>query len=151
MREPVIVLNHLSKSFGEVQAVRDLSFTIAPGVIFGFLGANGAGKTTTIRMLCGLTHPTNGKATIMGRDVWKQRHHVRTSFGYVAQRFSLYPDLTVEENFRFFGGASRVPPAQLDKRIARLLHSTDLEAKRRTPAGSLSGGMRQLLAMGCAL
>jgi ABC-2 type transport system ATP-binding protein len=151
MREPVIVLNHLSKSFGEVDAVQDLSFTIAPGVIFGFLGANGAGKTTTIRMLCGLTHPTSGHATIVGRDVWKQRHLVRSRFGYVAQRFSLYPDLTVEENFRFFGGACRVPPAELDERVARLLHSTDLEKKRRTPAGSLSGGMRQLLAMGCAL
>src|SRR5438874_4099729 len=83
MREPVIVLNHLSKSFGDVQAVQDLSFSIAPGVIFGFLGANGAGKTTTMRMLCGLTHPTSGNANIVGRDVWKQRHRVRTSFGYV--------------------------------------------------------------------
>src|SRR3954454_5470785 len=117
MREPVIVLNHLSKSFGEVDAVQDLSFSIAPGVIFGFLGANGAGKTTTIRMLCGLTHPTSGTAAIIGRDVWKQRHRVRSTFGYVAQRFSLYPDLTVDENFRFFGGASRVSPAQLNERI----------------------------------
>ena len=151
MREPVIVLNHLSKSFGEVHAVEDLSFTIAPGVIFGFLGANGAGKTTTIRMLCGLTHPTSGNAAIMGHNVWKHRHRVRRSFGYVAQRFSLYPDLTVEENFRFFAGASRVPPGQLGERITRLLRCTDLERQRNTPAGSLSGGMRQLLAMGCAL
>jgi ABC-2 type transport system ATP-binding protein len=151
MRDPVIVLNHLSKSFGEVHAVQDLSFTIAAGVIFGFLGANGAGKTTTIRMLCGLTHPTSGKATIAGHDVWKKRHLVRRSFGYVAQRFSLYPDLTVEENFRFFGGAYRVPAAELNERIKRLLHSTDLEKKAGVPAGSLSGGMRQLLAMGCAL
>ena len=151
MHQPVIVLNHLSKSFGEVHAVRDLSFSIAPGVIFGFLGANGAGKTTTIRMLCGLTHPTGGSASIAGRDVWKQRDQVRASFGYVAQRFSLYPDLTVLENYRFFGGASRVPAAELEKRINHLLHCTDLEKKRDTPAGSLSGGMRQLLAMGCAL
>jgi ABC-type multidrug transport system ATPase subunit len=151
MPESVIVLNHLSKSFGAVQAVQDLSFTIAPGVIFGFLGANGAGKTTTMRMLCGLTHPTSGNATIAGHDVWKQRHRVRASFGYVAQRFSLYPDLTVLENFRFFGGASRVPAAELEGRIVRLLQSTDLKNKRDTPAGSLSGGMRQLLAVGCAL
>src|SRR3954465_4691911 len=108
MSEPAIVLDRLSKSFGAVHAVQDLSLTIAPGAIFGFLGANGAGKTTTIRMLCGLTHPTGGNATIAGHDVWKQRHRVRSSFGYVAQRFSLYPDLTVLENFRFFGGASRV-------------------------------------------
>jgi ABC-2 type transport system ATP-binding protein len=151
MREPVIVLNHLSKSFGQVHAVQDLSFSIDSGVIFGFLGANGAGKTTTIRMLCGLTHPTSGTATIMGRDVWKQRHLVRACFGYVAQRFSLYPDLTVEENLRFFGGASRVPASELGERITRLLHCTDLDKKRDIPAGSLSGGMRQLLAVGCAL
>src|SRR5437764_14187674 len=137
MREPVVVLSHLSKSFGEVAAVQDLSFSIAPGVIFGFLGANGAGKTTTIRMLCGLTHPTAGQAKIIGCDVWKQRHRVRSSFGYVAQRFSLYPDLTVEENLRFFGGASRVAPAALNQRIIRLLRSTDLEDKKNTAAGSL--------------
>src|SRR5438874_2477838 len=101
MNQPVIVLNHLSKSFGQLDAVKDLSFSIDPGTIFGFLGANGAGKTTTIRMLCGLAHPTSGDAAIAGHDVWKDRQLVRAKFGYVAQRFSLYPDLTVEENFRF--------------------------------------------------
>src|SRR4030088_259312 len=151
MKEPVIVLNDLSKSFGDVHAVQHVSLTIDAGTIFGFLGANGSGKTTTIRMLCGLTHSTGGRATIAGHDVWKDRHLVRTKFGYVAQRFSLYPDLTVEENFRFFGGACRVPPAELETRIARLLRLSDLEKKRDTPAGSLSGGMRQLLALGCAL
>src|SRR3982750_2892770 len=144
MSEPAIVLDRLSKSYGDVEAVQGLSLAIAPGTIFGFLGANGAGKTTTIRMLCGLTHPTRGNAKIIGLDVWRQRHKVRASFGYVAQRFSLYPDLTVDENFRFFGGASRVSPAQLNERIERLLRSTDLKAKQATPAGSLSGGMRQL-------
>jgi len=151
MSEPVIVLDKLSKRFGDVQAVRDVSLTIVAGTIFGFLGANGAGKTTTIRMLCGLTHPTGGRATISGHDVWQERQLVRAKFGYVAQRFSLYPDLTVEENFRFFGGACRVPVTQLEERIGNLLGLTDLEEKRDTPAGSLSGGMRQLLALGCAL
>ena len=151
MNEPVIVLDKLSKRFGDVQAVREVSLTIAAGMIFGFLGANGAGKTTTIRMLCGLTHPTGGTATIAGHNVWQERQLVRAKFGYVAQRFSLYPDLTVEENFRFFGGACRVPVTQLDERIANLLRLADLEEKRDTPAGSLSGGMRQLLALGCAL
>jgi ABC-2 type transport system ATP-binding protein len=151
MSDPVIVLNQLSKNFGDVQAVQNLSFTIEPGTIFGFLGANGAGKTTTMRMLCGLTRPTGGSATIAGTDVWKNRQVVRTKFGYVAQRFSLYPDLTVAENFRFFGGACRVPAAELEKRIGRLLTLADLEAKRDVPAGSLSGGMRQMLALGCAL
>jgi len=151
MTEPAIHLERLSKSYGEITAVDDLSFTIAPGTIFGFLGANGAGKTTTIRMLCGLAHPTSGKATIGGADVWRERHIVRSKFGYVAQRFSLYPDLTVEENIRFFGGACRVPRGELPARTERLLELTDLKAKRDASAGDLSGGMRQLLALACAL
>ncbi len=104
MNEPVIVLDHLSKSYGNVHAVQDLSLQIERGTIFGFLGPNGAGKTTTMRMLCGLTHPTGGHATIEGADAWKDRQKVRTKFGYVPQSFSLYRDLTVLENFRFFGG-----------------------------------------------
>src|ERR1700682_1531148 len=113
MSEPIIVLSGLTKNYGDVQAVQNVSLTIERGTIFGFLGANGAGKTTTIRMLCGLSRPSAGRATIAGADVWKDRQHVRKKFGYVAQRFSLYPDLTVDENFRFFGGACRVPRAQL--------------------------------------
>ncbi len=151
MAEPVIVLENLSKRFRDVEAVRGVSLTIDAGTIFGFLGANGAGKTTTMRMLCGLTHPTGGGARIDGHDVWKERDLVRKKFGYVAQRFSLYPDLTAEENLRFFGGACRVPPAQLDEQVSRLFKLTDLEQKRNAAAGSLSGGMRQLLAMACAL
>jgi len=151
MSEPVIVLDHLSKSFGDVHAVQDLSLQIEAGTIFGFLGPNGAGKTTTMRMLCGLTHPTAGRATIEAADVWKDRYSVRTKFGYVPQRFSLYPDLTVLENFRFFGGAYGVPAAELERRIERLLRVIDLSEKGHTPAQSLSGGMRQLLAIGCAL
>src|SRR6266568_4066372 len=120
MNEPVIVLDRLSKSFGDVHAVQNLSLTIAPGSIFGFLGPNGAGTTTTMRMLCGLTHPTSGKAAIGGADAWKDRQLVRTKFGYVPQRFSLYRDLTVLENLRFFGGAYGVPGAELQRRIERL-------------------------------
>src|SRR4030095_7080529 len=101
MSEPVIVLDHLSKRFGNVQAVQDLSLQIEAGTIFGFLRPNGAGNTTTMRMWCGLTHPTSGYATIEGADAWKDRHFVRTKFGYVPQRFSLYPDLTVLAHFRF--------------------------------------------------
>jgi ABC-2 type transport system ATP-binding protein len=151
MNQPAIVLENLSKSFGVIHAVQNLSLTIAPGTIFGFLGANGAGKTTTIRMLCGLTRPTSGGATIVGHKVWKDRQLARTQFGYVAQRFSLYRDLSVLENLRFFGGACRVPRMELENRIGRLLRVTDLEAKRDAEAGSLSGGMRQLLALACAL
>src|SRR5438270_10287507 len=151
MSEPAIFLDRLSKSYGDTDAVCDLSLTIAPGTIFGFLGANGAGKTTTIRMLCGLVHPSSGRAEIEGMDVWRDRHQVRNQFGYVAQRFSLYRDLTVEENIRFFAGASRVPRNELPDRLSRLLQLTDLEKKRKAMAGELSGGMRQMLAMACAL
>jgi ABC-type multidrug transport system ATPase subunit len=151
MSDPVISLDRLSKSYGDLQAVESLSFSIERGAIFGFLGANGAGKSTTIRMLCGLVRPTAGSATIVGYDVWRDRRLVRSKFGYVAQRFSLYPDLTIDENIRFFGGASSVPPAKLEKRIADLLALTDLQQKRNAPAGALSGGMRQLLALSCAL
>src|SRR5437764_14613939 len=151
MSQSVIVLDHLSKSFANVHAVHDLSLQIEAGTIFGFLGANGAGKTTTIRMLCGLTHPTAGHATIAAKDVWKDRQQARTKFGYVPQRFSLYRDLTVLENFRFFGGAYGVPGAELERRMKRLLRLSDLQEKVNAAAGSLSGGMRQLLAIGCAL
>src|ERR1700745_1438040 len=130
MNDPVIALHHLSKSYGDVHAVRDLSLTIEAGTIFGFLGPNGAGKTTTMRMLCGLTHPTNGRATIEGVDTWKERQKVRTKFGYVPQSFSLYRDLTVLENFRFFGGAYGVPGAELEERIGRLLRILDFVEKQ---------------------
>jgi ABC-2 type transport system ATP-binding protein len=148
---PVISLRDLGKRFGHFEAVHALTFDIEPGAIFGFLGANGAGKTTTMRMLCGLTRPSTGSATIAGADVWRKRHSVRSKFGYVAQRFSLYRDLTVAENFRFFAGAHRVAPREIDDRIHRVLRLIDLESKRDEAAGSLSGGMRQLLSLGCAL
>ena len=151
MSEPVIFLDRLSKAYGDVQAVDNLSLQIGAGAIFGFLGANGAGKTTTMRMLCGLVRPTSGHARIAGHDVWQERQKVRAKFGYVAQRFSLYRDLTVEENMRFFGGASRVQPVALNERIPQLLKLVDLETKRHAMAGGLSGGMRQLLALACAL
>ena len=151
MSESVISLDRLTKRYGSFTAVNELSFAIKRGTIFGFLGANGAGKTTTIRMLCGLARPSAGKGKIAGVDIWRDRHRARRKFGYVAQRFSLYRDLTVRENFRFFGGAYGVARAELDGRIKHLLKLIDLEAKIDVPAGALSGGMRQLLALGCAL
>jgi len=151
MPDSIIVLDGLRKVYGDTVAVDGVTLSIPKGEIFGFLGANGAGKTTTMRMLCGLARPTAGHGTIDGKDVWRDRHAIRSKFGYVAQKFSLYPDLTVLENLRFFGGAYRVPQAGMDQRIAQLLHDTDLEAKRSARAGSLSGGMKQLLAVACAL
>jgi ABC-2 type transport system ATP-binding protein len=151
MSAPVITLDRLAKSFGETRAVDGVTMEIPAGEIFGFLGANGAGKTTTIRMLCGLTKPTAGSGTIAGHDIWKGRHVIRPKFGYVAQKFSLYPDLTVLENLRFFGAAYQVSGARLGARVESLLDQLDLRTKKKELAGSLSGGMRQLLAVACAL
>ncbi len=151
MNQPIVALSGLTKKYGNLVAVRDLTFELRRGDIFGFLGANGAGKTTTMRMLCGLVRPSAGQATIEGADIWRERYAVRSKFGYMAQRFSLYRDLTVCENLRFFAGAYRVPPNETARRIEILLGLVDLRQKCDTPAGSLSGGMRQLLALGCAL
>jgi ABC-2 type transport system ATP-binding protein len=151
MSQPLIVLKDLSKKFGDKIATDRISMAINAGEIFGFLGANGAGKTTTIRMLCGLTKPTSGKGTIGGSDIWKERFGIRSRFGYVPQRFSLYPDLTVNENLRFFCGAYRVPPARMKGRISKVLCDMDLELRGTQRAGSLSGGYKQLLALACAL
>ncbi len=151
MSAPIIVLDELRKCYGELVAADRLSMSIPAGEIFGFLGANGAGKTTTMRMLCGLTKPTSGHGSIAGHDIWNERNSIRAKFGYVAQKFSLYPDLTVLENLRFFAGAYRVPVGERESRISRLLRQTDIEGKRNAKAGSLSGGMKQLLAVACAL
>jgi ABC-2 type transport system ATP-binding protein len=151
MSESLIVLKNLSKKFGKKIATDRISMAIQAGEIFGFLGANGAGKTTTIRMLCGLTKPTSGRATIGGRDIWRERFGIRSQFGYVPQKFSLYPDLTVNENLRFFCGAYKVPRTRIKERIAKVLRDMDLELRGTERAGSLSGGYKQLLAMACAL
>jgi ABC-2 type transport system ATP-binding protein len=151
MSKSLIVLKDLSKKFGKKVATDRITMAIRAGEIFGFLGANGAGKTTTIRMLCGLTKPTFGKGTIGGRDIWKERFGIRSQFGYVPQKFSLYPDLTVNENLRFFCGAYKVPRIKMKDRIAKVLCDMDLELRGTERAGSLSGGYKQLLAMACAL
>lgn len=151
MPHPSIILEKLNKVYGDVTAVHDLSMTVEEGEIFGFLGANGAGKTTTIRMLCGLLKATSGKGEIQGKDIWTDRYAIRQKFGYVAQKFSLYPDLTVEENLRFFSGAYQVSKQKHAARIEHLMQEMDLKKKSGALAGNLSGGMKQLLALGCAL
>jgi ABC-2 type transport system ATP-binding protein len=151
MPRPLIVLKDLVKRFGQTTAVNKISMSIGAGEIFGFLGANGAGKTTTIRMLCGLAKPTSGSASIDGLDVWKDRFRVRSKFGYVSQRFSLYPDLTVCENLRFFAGAYRVPKDQFEEKVSQMLMEMNLESYAHTKAGELSGGYKQLLSVACAL
>ena len=135
MTESVISLQRLEKCFGHAAAVKGISMEIGGAEIFGFLGANGAGKTTTIRMLCGLTRSTRGRATIHGLDIWRDRSRVRPLFGYVPQRFSLYADLTLLENLRFFGCAYRVPEDRSKARIETLLSELDLATRRRRAAG----------------
>jgi ABC-2 type transport system ATP-binding protein len=149
--DPIILVDHLRKNFGSTVAVDGLSLSIPPGEIFGFLGANGAGKTTTIRMLCGLARPTSGHGYIDGRDIWKDRYRIRSKFGYVAQKFSLYPDLTVIENLRFFARACGVSGAALRGKLEKLILQMDLVAKHDERAGRLSGGTKQLLALACSL
>jgi drug efflux transport system ATP-binding protein len=151
MVEPLIVLKDLSKKFGKKIATSRISMSVRRGEIFGFLGANGAGKTTTIRMLCGLTRPTSGTGSIEGLDIWKDRFRIRSQFGYVPQKFSLYSDLTVMENLRFFGGAYGVPHSKINDRINKVLCDMDLELREKERAGRLSGGYKQLLAIACAL
>ena len=104
MSEAVIHTEKLTKRFGDFVAVNEITFDVFPGEIFGFLGANGAGKTTAMRMLCGLSHPTSGKATVAGFDVYRQTEKIKKNIGYMSQKFSLYEDLTVFENIRFYAG-----------------------------------------------
>jgi len=141
----------LVKRFGDFTAVAGLTFTVERGEIFGFLGPNGAGKTTTIRMLMGLIQPTSGSATVLGFDVTHQTAEIRRRIGYMSQRFSLYNDLTVDENLTFFGGAYDVRGRRLQERKADILAMAGLEGRERELARNLSGGWRQRLALGCAL
>src|ERR1700678_3972966 len=149
MPKPLILLTDLAKKFGHTAAVDKISMSIGQGEVFGFLGANGAGKTTTIRMLCGLTKPSGGNASLDGLDVWKDRFRIRSKFGYVSQRFSLYADLTVRENLRFFAGAYRQD--HISDKVDRMVKEMDHKQYQDSRAGKLSGGYRQLLSMVCAL
>jgi drug efflux transport system ATP-binding protein len=148
---PVIATHGLGKSFGEVHAVVDLDLTVERGQIYGFLGPNGAGKTTTIKMLCGLLRPTAGTAEVAGYDLRSERESIKHATGYMAQTFSLYPDLTLEENFRFFAGVYGLSGHALSERMEELFEQVGVVDLRKVHAGSLSGGMKQRLALACAL
>src|SRR5689334_22285985 len=148
---PAVRIEKLVKRFGDFVAVDDVSIDVARGEIFGFLGPNGAGKSTTIRILCGLLAPTSGRATVHGFDVATQAEEIRQNIGYMSQRFSLYDDLTVEENIEFFGGVYGVAPDKLRQRRDYVLKMAGLEDKRTTMTNLLSGGWKQRLALGCAI
>jgi ABC-2 type transport system ATP-binding protein len=141
----------LYKRFGDFVAVNHVSFQLPPGAIFGFLGPNGAGKTTTIRMLLGLLRPTSGTALVLGYDIVHQAAEVRKRIGYMSQKFSLYNDLTVEENLDFFAGVYGVRGDRLRRRKAYILRMAGLEGRQRTLTRNLSGGWKQRLALGTAI
>jgi ABC-2 type transport system ATP-binding protein len=141
----------LTKLFGDFTAVDRISFTIERGAIFGFLGPNGAGKTTTIRMLLGLLRPTAGEATVLGFDIVKQVHEVKKRIGYMSQRFSLYDDLTVDENLNFYGRTYGVRGRKLRERKQFVLRMAGLVGRDRELTRNLSGGWKQRLALGAAI
>jgi ABC-type multidrug transport system ATPase subunit len=145
-----IVTSHLAKRFGSFVAVRDLNLTIRQGSIFGFLGPNGSGKSTTIKMLCGLYEPSSGTASVNGYDVVRQGDLVRRSIGYMSQSFSLYGDLTVDENLEFYGRAYELDVARRERRAADVIALTGLGPYRARLASQLSGGWKQRLALACA-
>jgi ABC-2 type transport system ATP-binding protein len=149
--EVAIDVRELTKRFGSFTAVDRVNFQVRKGEIFGFLGANGAGKSTTIRMLCGLLEPTSGTATVGGFDVGKRPDRVKERIGYMSQKFSLYEDLTVEENIAFFGGVYGLSSASVRERMQWVLHMAGLEGREKSLTGQLSGGWKQRLALGCAI
>ncbi|WP_460611557.1 ABC transporter ATP-binding protein [Hymenobacter terrigena] len=148
---PVITCAKLTKRFGDFVAVNAISFDVAVGEIFGFLGANGAGKTTAMRMLCGLLGPTEGAAAVAGFDVFTQAERIKQHIGYMSQKFSLYEDLTVRENIRFYGGVYGLTTAAIREKTDALLQRLGLEAERNTLVGSLPLGWKQKLAFSVAL
>jgi ABC-2 type transport system ATP-binding protein len=151
MAEISIDVRELTKVFGRFTAVDHVTFSVRRGDIFGFLGANGAGKSTTIRMLCGLLGPTSGSASVGGFDVARESDRVKARIGYMSQKFSLYEDLTVEENIEFFGGVYGVGGGRIRDKMPGVLEMAGLKGRERSLARELSVGWRQRLALGCAL
>lgn len=147
----IITANDLTKVFGGFRAVDGISFEVHPGEIFGFLGANGAGKTTAMRMLCGLSMPTSGKATVAGFDVYKEPEKIKRSIGYMSQKFSLYEDLTIKENIQFYAGIYGKSNAFIKEKTARLLKQLHLEQEGDKLVGSLPLGWKQKLAFSVAI
>jgi len=149
MAEPVVVLQNLTKTFGSFTAVDSISFSVNKGEIFGFLGANGAGKSTTIRMLCGILRPTSGTGLVGGVDITKTPEKVKNFIGYMSQKFSLYDDLTVEENLNFFAGIYRVENRK--RAVENALEKAGLENKGTSITGSLPVGWKQQLSLAGAV
>lgn len=147
----IISADGLTKRFGDFMAVDHISFDVHKGEIFGFLGANGAGKTTAMRMLCGLSMPTSGKASVAGYDVYKENEKIKQSIGYMSQKFSLYEDQTVKENMRFYGGIYGKNDEFIKKKTAFILHHLHLEKEGNVLVKSLPLGWKQKLAFSVAI
>jgi ABC-2 type transport system ATP-binding protein len=146
-----ILTEGLTKKFGNFVAVDAVSFAVSPGEVFGFLGPNGAGKTTTIRMLCGIFPPTAGRALVGGADVTTEPEKIRSRIGYMSQRFSLYTDLTVQENLTLYAGIYGIPERAVNKRLREVMETSALVGKEGSMVGDLPTGWRQRLALGCAI
>jgi len=151
MSESAVVIHDLVKTFGSFVAVDHVSLTVRKGEIFGFLGPNGAGKSTTIRVLCGLLTPTSGRASVADCDVGTNPEQVRRNIGYMSQKFSLYDDLSVEQNIDFFTGMYGVPKERRQARKDYVLQMANITERRNALTATLSGGWKQRLALGCAI
>ena len=149
--DKVIKAHKLTKKFGDFTAVDHISFDVHKGEIFGFLGANGAGKTTAMRMLCGLSLPTSGEATVAGFDVYKENEKIKKSIGYMSQKFSLYEDLTVKENMEFYGGIYHMTDKFIKEKTASILKQLHLEKEGNALVKSLPLGWKQKLAFSVAI
>jgi len=149
--DKVITANKLTKKFGDFTAVDHISFDVHKGEIFGFLGANGAGKTTAMRMLCGLSLPTSGEATVAGFDVYKENEKIKKSIGYMSQKFSLYEDLTVKENMEFYGGIYHMTDKYIKEKTVSILKQLSLEKEANALVRLLPLGWKQKLAFSVAI
>jgi drug efflux transport system ATP-binding protein len=148
---PAVVTEGLTKRFGRFTAVDHVNLLVPAGELYGFLGPNGSGKTTTLRMLCGILEPTEGGGRVLGFDLRSESERIKAAIGYMSQRFSLYDDLTAEENVTFYATVYGVPGRERAERIQRMIQLADLVGREDTLAGRLSGGYRQRLALACAL
>lgn len=151
MKRKVIIADQLTKQFGDFVAVDHISFSVAEGEIFGFLGANGAGKTTAMRMLCGLSRPTDGRAEVAGFDILHQSEEVKKHIGYMSQKFALYDDLTVSENLKLFGGIYGLSSKQIREKTNTLLTELGFQSERKTMVKSLPLGWKQKLAFSLSI
>src|SRR4051812_23888004 len=147
----MVKISKLTRRFGDLIAVDHLNLEVAKGEVFGLVGPDGAGKTTTLRMLCGLMDPTEGSASVAGDDVVKETQAVKDRIGYMAQRFGLYQDLSVEENMNFYADLFGIAAAERGRMMPQLLEMTRMAPFRDRSAGKLSGGMKQKLALMCTL